>query len=219
MKSAKKIALSYLFYCLSAFGVSLGIIAGVGVSSFNAMILALSTVSHVKIGTITIIINILLLMTFILVTHFKYPYKYLIQGVSVLFFGTLINFYVYNVLSGLTDLVYFERLLLIISGTIIGGSSTGIIIHYNVLTFPLENLCIYISKKASLSFTTIRYLADVFFILFSLTLSFTQHLPYFVREGTIISMLLLSVSMGTSQKVYKKLLNPLSSKKAQKIAS
>ena len=49
---------SGIFYGLSAFGISLTIKAGVGVSSFNALNVTLATMSGIKVGTITTAINL-----------------------------------------------------------------------------------------------------------------------------------------------------------------
>ncbi|MGB3366566.1 MAG: hypothetical protein WBA54_03680 [Acidaminobacteraceae bacterium] len=46
MKDLKLLLYSYIFYSISAFGISLSIKANVGVSSFNSMNLAFSQVSE-----------------------------------------------------------------------------------------------------------------------------------------------------------------------------
>ncbi len=59
MIQASKVVKSYLFYVLSALGISLTIKASVGVSSFNSMNLAFSNAFDIKVGTITMIINMI----------------------------------------------------------------------------------------------------------------------------------------------------------------
>ncbi len=54
---------SLFFYGISALGISLTIKAAVGVSSFNSLNVSLSTITGIKVGTITTAINLLFLVT------------------------------------------------------------------------------------------------------------------------------------------------------------
>lgn len=57
MTNQKKLTLSFLYYLLSAFGISLTLKASIGVSSFNSLNATLAEFSHIKIGTITAGLN------------------------------------------------------------------------------------------------------------------------------------------------------------------
>ncbi len=199
MKLILNIAKSYIFYIISALGVSLGIVANIGVSSYNSMNLAVATMSDIKVGTITIFFNIIFLLIYMVLTKFNEKYKYLIQGVSVFMFGSFINYFTYNIFSGLSSLGYIQRVLLFSGGTVISGLSIGIIIYYNIITFPLENVCIKISQMTKISFMKLRYLVDVFSLIISVGISMVGDLPIYVREGTIISMFLLSLSINLAK--------------------
>lgn len=199
MKLILNIAKSYIFYIISALGVSLGIVANIGVSSYNSMNLAVATMSDIKVGTITIFFNIIFLLIYMILTKFNEKYKYLIQGVSVFMFGSFINYFTYNIFSGLSSLEYIQRVLLFSAGTVISGLSIGIIIYYNIITFPLENVCIKISQMTKISFMKLRYLVDVFSLIISVGISMVGDLPIYVREGTIISMFLLSLSINLAK--------------------
>ncbi len=54
---------SLFFYGISALGISLTIKAAIGVSSFNSLNVSLSTITGIKVGTITTAINLLFLVT------------------------------------------------------------------------------------------------------------------------------------------------------------
>ena len=199
MKLILNITKSYIFYIISALGVSLGIVANIGVSSYNSMNLAVATMSDIKVGTITTFFNIIFLLIYMILTKFNEKYKYLVQGVSVFMFGSFINFFTYNIFSGLSSLGYIQRLLIFSGGTVISGLSIGIIIYYNIITFPLENVCIKISQMTKISFMKLRYLVDVFSLIISVGISMVGDLPIYVREGTIISMFLLSLSINLAK--------------------
>lgn len=199
MKLILNIVKSYIFYIISALGVSLGIVANIGVSSYNSMNLAVATMSDIKVGTITIFFNITFLLIYMILTKFSEKYKYLIQGISVFMFGIFVNYFTYNILSGLSSLGYIQRVLLFSGGTVISGLSIGIIIYYNIITFPLENVCIKISQITKISFMKLRYLVDIFSLIISVGISMVEELPIYVREGTIISMFILSLSINLAK--------------------
>ena len=199
MKLILNIVKSYIFYIISALGVSLGIVANIGVSSYNSMNLAVATMSDIKVGTITIFFNIIFLLIYMILTKFSEKYKYLIQGISVFMFGVFVNYFTYNILSGLSSLGYIQRVLLFSGGTVISGLSIGIIIYYNIITFPLENVCIKISQMTKISFMKLRYLVDIFSLIISVGISMVGELPIYVREGTIISMFILSLSINLAK--------------------
>lgn len=199
MKLILNIIKSYIFYIISALGVSLGIVANIGVSSYNSMNLAVATMSDIKVGTITIFFNITFLLIYMILTKFSEKYKYLIQGISVFMFGIFVNYFTYNILSGLSSLGYIQRVLLFSGGTVISGLSIGIIIYYNIITFPLENVCIKISQITKISFMKLRYLVDIFSLIISVGISMVGELPIYVREGTIISMFILSLSINLAK--------------------
>lgn len=204
MTVVKKMLKSYFFYTVSAFGISLTIIANVGVSSYNSMNLAIANASDIKIGTITIFLNGGFLLLYMVLTRFSHKYKYLIQALSVLLFGTLINFFTYSVLNGISDLSYIQRIVLISTGTFIGGLSIGMIVHYNVITFPLESVCLKLADLSGVTFMKLRYLVDILSISVSIAVSMMNHLPLYVREGTIISMLIFSASVNMSKEYFAK---------------
>lgn len=199
MKLILNIVKSYIFYIISALGVSLGIVANIGVSSYNSMNLAVATMSDIKVGTITIFFNIIFLLIYMILTKFSEKYKYLIQGISVFMFGIFVNYFTYNILSDLSSLGYIQRVLLFSGGTVISGLSIGIIIYYNIITFPLENVCIKISQMTKISFMKLRYLVDIFSLIISVGISMIGELPIYVREGTIISMFILSLSINLAK--------------------
>lgn len=196
----KKLILSYVFYLISALGISLTIKAHIGVSSFSSMNVALAEASQIKVGTITTLLNLSFLFIYMRMTHFKFAQKYLLQGFSVLIFGIFINFFTYNVLSFFEFSNYGMRILTMIIGTIIGGGSVGMIISYNTITFPIESVCNELADRTSHSFMLYRYGIDLFSIAISVILSLSFGLPFFVREGTLISFILLSFSMSLVRK-------------------
>jgi len=195
----KEYLYSYICYIISAFCVSLAIKANVGVSSFNSMNAAISDVSSIKIGTITIFFNTFFLLLYAKHTDFKYKIKYTVQFVSVMCFGFFINFFTYNVLGDLYVEDYALRLLMIVISTVLGASAIGVIVSLSRITFPIESLCDALSMSSNYSFRQLRYGIDIFSVTVSLLITSLFHVPLYVREGTIISLVLFSFVLSVSK--------------------
>lgn len=188
----KKLTLSFLYYLISAFGISLTLKASIGVSSFNSLNATLADFSQIKIGTITAGINFLFLICCVLLDPQRKLKNYLVMSIALLFFGSTINLFTYFVFPLFTLHSYLLKCLLFILGTIIAGIGTGKVLKYQLLKFPIETFCLFLSERTQRSFKFYRYSIDLVCILIALILTITFHLTLTVREGTIISFLLLS---------------------------
>lgn len=190
--NTNKLIKSLIFYMFSAFGISLTIKAMIGVSSFNSLNVALANVTTIKIGTITTIINCCFLLLCWFLDNQRAIKPYFMMLMALLLFGTIINLFLYTFLKSVTISNYFLRVLLFIVGTTISGYSTGRALSLNLLKFPIEHFCVLIANRSNRSFKFYRYSIDIFCVSFSLLLSWLYQLPIVVREGTVISLFLLS---------------------------
>lgn len=188
----KKLTLSFLYYLISAFGISLTLKASIGVSSFNSLNATLADFSQIKIGTITAGINFLFLICCVLLDPQRKLKNYLVMSIALLFFGSTINLFTYFIFPLFTLHSYLLKCLLFILGTIIAGIGTGKVLKYQLLKFPIETFCLFLSERTQRGFKFYRYSIDLVCILIALILTITFHLTLTVREGTIISFLLLS---------------------------
>lgn len=202
MIQLNKLLKSYMFYMISALGISLTIKANVGVSSFNSMNVALSYAANIKVGNITMVINMIFLLLYMYMTGFKLKQKYMIQAVSVVMFGSFINFFTYTVLNNLVIESYGLRVLSVAIGTFVGAIAVGMIVNYNTITFPIESVCVILSERTKYTFTKLRYFVDIISIIVSVSVSVSNDLPLFVREGTVISLLIFSFTIGKVKSYY-----------------
>ncbi len=182
-------------------GISLSIRAGIGVSSFNSLNLALSGSLGLTIGTITTALNALFLIVYMALDRFRNPARYALQAAASFFIGRVIDFFVYGAFARLAPDSYALRIALFVLGTLISGSSTGVILHLKSLSFPIESACAELAYRTGRSFKRYRYALDGVFVLSSLALSLALGLPFYVREGTVISMCLLTAVIGTSKRL------------------
>jgi len=199
MMNQKKMTLSFLYYLLSAFGISLTLKASIGVSSFNSLNATLAEFSQIKIGTIIAGMNFLFLIACLALDPQRKLKNYLTMGIALLFFGSTINLFTYFIFPLFTLHSYILNCLLFILGTIIAGIGTGKVLNYQLLKFPIETFCLFLSERTHKSFKLYRYSIDLYCILIALILTFAFHLNLMVREGTVISFLLLSPVISWSK--------------------
>ena len=213
MTKTRRFLYSLLFYALAGLGISLTIKANIGVSSFNSMNVATSNAAQIKVGSITIVINLLFLIGYMFITRFSQPKKYILQGISLLCLGFVINIFTHSVFQNFLLENYILRLVVFVLGTTIAGFATGMVINFDMITFPIESLCLALSERTNASFVQLRYLVDICSVMISIGISVVFQLSFFVREGTILSLFLLSAVIGVTKKRYSDLCShqPLSS--------
>lgn len=89
-------------------------------------------------------------------------------------------------------------------GLSLASISLCAILAMEIIQFPLESLCLVLGKKLECSLTVIRMRFDIFFMIATLILTLITNHTLYIREGTIISFLLLSRLMGFSYYYHKK---------------
>ena len=156
------------------------------------MNLSISEWTSIKVGTITFIANLIFLIVYICLSEKKDFRKFTLMFISILFFGMVINFFLYTIFGTIHIENYLVRVGLFIFGVILAGGTTGIILSLDIIPFPIESLCLRIAELTKLTFSQYRYSVDLFSILLSITISLLYNLQFNIREGTIISFFFLS---------------------------
>ncbi|WP_125704923.1 YczE/YyaS/YitT family protein [Lacticaseibacillus daqingensis] len=188
----RQMLLSLGFYLFTAVGISLTIIAAVGVSSFSALNVTLSTATGIQVGTLTTALNLTFMAACLALDPARSWRQYGLMTVALLLFGSCINFFTYVVFSPLAPHQYVARLALFLLGTAMGGFGTGRVLKYALLKFPIETWCSLMAARTRISFQRYRYGVDAGCVLLAIGLAWALHLPLTVREGTVLSFLMLS---------------------------
>lgn len=188
----KKIIISLLFYVLGGIGVSLSILPAIGMGPFDSMVVSLSEITDIKVGTVNFAINILFLITFFLISKGKYKSKYILMFISIITFGWIINIFTYKIFKDLVFNTYILRITFYVIGQLITAISVGVVIFLNVIPFSIESNCIEISEITKKPFAPIRYGFDILCLIISVLISVIGKTPLNVREGTIISLVIFS---------------------------
>lgn len=172
---------------------------------WDALSVNVSQLTGLKVANFSIIMNIgcVLLQILILGKDFQ-PIK-LLQIPFVTLFGTLVNFFYYNVLTfELTN--YLMRFVLCLISIVGVAFFLGFLTSLNLVTLSVETTCKVVSGRFAIDFAVLRVGIDVFCIAASILLSLIFGLTFTIREGTLLAMLLL----GPLENVFMKRLYPLS---------
>lgn len=140
--SMKKIILTLLLFSL---GISLQLKADIGQSVFNAFCLSFAKYFHLKIG---IVINICKMTLFVLYIIIKKTIKLqdLLQFAYIMMNGLLVDLIVGKLLLDLVIESYILNVTTFLGGLFIAAFSLGQILRVGLVKFPLESLCLEISR-------------------------------------------------------------------------
>jgi len=190
------LALSLMAFILTGLGTSMSIEGAIGISSFNALNYSLSNLFQMKIGIMTIILNLLFLFLYIVLTKGKFIVKYVFQLIAVSSIGIVINFFTYNIFDKMEVGNYFISVIYLVCGVFIGGISVAFILALDTMSFPVEAFCLEIANMKNIKFSKVRRLIDIISVSVSLLITLLFSYPLVIREGTVVSLLLFSTVIG-----------------------
>ena len=190
------LVLSLIAFILTGLGTSMSIEGAIGISSFNALNYSLSSLFQMKIGTMTIILNLLFLFLYIVLTNEKFIMKYIFQLIAISSIGIVINFFTYNIFDKMEVGNYFISVMYLVSGVLIGGISVAFILALDTMSFQVEAFCLEIANMKNIKFSKVRRFIDIISVSVSLLITLLFSYPLVIREGTVVSLLLFSTLIG-----------------------
>lgn len=202
-KHIKNTLYSTFTFVLLGFGISLQIKAGIGQSMFNAFCMLWADLFHIEIGTTINLFNLLFFLIYLCMQHSAPKGKDIIQLIAMMLNGYVINLFTYSVLNHIVIQSYYLKILTFMFGLSLASISLGAILAIGMICFPLEGLCIVLSKKFNCSLAKTRMRFDIFFLASTLIITLITHHTLYIREGTVISFFLLSRLMGFTYELLK----------------
>lgn len=196
MINYKGYALLSLFSAAVALAITFMLKASVGVGAFDAATQSLSVLSGIRIGTIAMSLNLTFVIGQFIILKKNFGFTRFLQIPLSILIGMLVNFFYYDLFAAVEFSTYAGSMLVYILALILASFSVSMVMTLNLVTFPIESLCLALTKKLPIKFAVIRQLADILFIAVSVALTFVFGLSPAVREGTVIGMLLFSPLMG-----------------------
>lgn len=185
-----------LFSILAASGIALMLKAAVGVGAFDAATQSFSLVSGIKIGTIAMMLNLSFVAGQWLILKRDFGFTHMLQIPLSILLGTMVNFFYYDFFGTLAIESYILSLLMYIVALVLVSFSTAIVMAIDLVTFPIESLCMSLAEILPLKFGTLRQLFDVLSVVTSVVLTLIYGLTPSIREGTVIGMLIFGPLMG-----------------------
>lgn len=202
-KGIRQIIILIISVIIIGFGASLTMKASLGIGAYDAAAMSISKTLVLKVGSVSMCINIIcvLLQLIIVKKEFK-PLQFLQIGVAVLS-GVVINFFFYSVFSEIVISNYIIRFIMLVLGYIICAFSASIIMSINIVSLPLEGICLILSKKIGVNFGKVRQYADIVSILIVIILTLVFRIDLTLREGTILGMIIFGPMLDRFMNILK----------------
>lgn len=208
----KKIGLRLLLVLVltlsATFFTALMLKAAIGTyACWDALSVNVSQLTGLKVANFSMIMNVSCVFLQFLLLGRNFQISKLLQIPFAILFGTLVNFFYYNVLA-FDVRSYLLRLVLCVVSVIGVAFFLGFLTSLNLVNISVETTCNIISGKYAVDYALLRVGIDVICIVISVALSLIFGLSFTIREGTLIAMVLL----GPLEKQFMKIFLPVSEK-------
>ena len=190
-------------YCLGllvlAFGIALSVNCALGVSPVSSLPYVVSQILNISLGTCTIIVYSVYVLLQMVISR-KFQPALLLQ----LVFSTIFGYFVDGAKFVLGDFClpgYIGKLVMLAASIVLIGFSLVLYIDVKIAPMPAEGLVGCLSEKLHKSFSQMKTFVDCSSVLLGAVLSllFLGRLVG-IREGTILTALLVGRMMGTLRK-------------------
>ena len=190
-------------YCLGllilAFGIALAVNSNLGVSPVSSLPYVVSQIAGISLGTCTIAVYIGYILLQMVISR-KFQPALLLQLVFSTIFGWFVDGAKY-VLGDFCLPTYFGQLTMLAASILLIGFSLVLYIDVKLAPMPAEGLVGCLSEKLHKPFSQMKTFVDCSSVLIGAVLSllFLGKLVG-IREGTILTALLVGRMMGTLRK-------------------
>jgi len=185
----KKITIMLLSIILCAFSVSVVLKCAIGVGAWDAFSQTASGILKMKVGTFSMFMNISCVVGQIIIKK-QFKVALAMQIVLSVCLGILINFFYYQILANMQFNSYLSTILVFLLANASCAFAVGTVTAQNIISFPLEGLCMTIAVKTGKPFGKIRQQADIITMIFVVVLVLVFDGQMTIREGTVIGMLI-----------------------------
>ena len=190
-------------YCLGllilAFGIALAVNSNLGVSPVSSLPYVVSQIVKMSLGTCTILVYTLYILLQMVISRKSQP-ALLLQLVFSTIFGWFVDAAKF-ILGDFCLPTYFGQLAMLVASIVLIGFSLVLYIDVQLAPMPAEGLVGCLSEKTGRPFSQMKTLVDCGSVLIGAVLSllFLGKLTG-IREGTILTALLVGKTMGTLRK-------------------
>ena len=203
----------YVIYIISLFiislGASLSIKANLGTAPLICIPYVSSVISNLSVGTVSFIFSIILIALQVLILRGDFEKRQYLQIVMGTIFSAFIDITLMLV-SFLNPQDYISQMLLLLISCVVVAFGVLLEIQTEVVYLPPDGLIVAISKALKKEFGKVKPYIDTAMVIIAATLSvvFLGHLIG-VREGTIISALIIGPIVRVLKKYLDSYIEPL----------
>lgn len=204
MKSVKNWCVLIIGLFFISLGVAFIIHAEMGILPTTCLPYVISSVSGITVGKAVIIFQSALIFGQMLILRGKYQIVLLLQIPVGIVFGYITDFTLF--LFGKTHLVkYLGKWELFFAGVLFSAVGVSLEVAAGIATLATEGFVIAVTQIFPVQFGTMKIMFDVLLIGISLVVSiFCLHRVEGVREGTVLSSILLGMFSKLFIRLYEK---------------
>lgn len=209
----RRIAIYVVGLFILSVGINISKIAGLGISPVSSVPYALELITGISMGTASLIVYAIFILLQIILLRRNYKPIQLLQIVTTFFFSNFVNLTDHNNLLSWVPIPqhYIVQLLYVFIGIGITGLGVFLYLLPNLLAMPPEGLVAALVKVTHerLNFSRMKVIFDEICGLIGLlaSLIFLGSLGP-VREGTLLSAMLIGKVVGFFNKLYKERTSP-----------
>ncbi len=203
MKTLYKYLLTTLGFTIVGIACAFTIKANIGIGAYDAVAKSLSDITHIQVGTMTIIVNSSCVLGQILILKKDFKLLQILQVPMSILLGTVINFVYYNLLTFTLD-SYILGIIMYILATLVVAFGVALVMSVNEVTLALEGFCLALTRIIPIDFAKLRQYADFLSIAIVVILTLCFQLQWSIGLGTIIGALIFGPILGIYMKLLEK---------------
>lgn len=186
-----RLGLLFVGIVLLSFAISLSIRSNIGTSPISSVPYVYSVMTHYSVGTLTILMQIIMIVLQMLILGKKFQWFQWIQLPISLVFGFTIDSMLW-LTQGIHPETYITQLLLCLAGCLITAIAVCLMIKANLIMMAVDAVYLAISQRWGMNFGRCKMWGDLSLVAFavvSIWLSIGSVIG--LREGTLIGAILV----------------------------
>ena len=201
MKHFIRVALYILGFFFLALGVNLAIISDLGVSPVSSVPLSLHNITGITMGTLTTMMFIFFVLMQVVILRRSFKIINLLQMGFGVVFGYFVDF-TRQIMLWISVGNYFGQLFLLLTSSFFVALGLMFIISMKIMPGAPEGFILAICEITKIPFPKMKVWFDSISVLIAVALSllFIGNISS-IREGTIISALIIGKILGIMMKV------------------
>ena len=198
----KKILRTIVGILLVYGSVAFAIKAGIGVLPVDAAIASVATLIGMKVGTFSMLFHGSFFLGQIAIEKKNFRKTELLQLLYITLGGSVLNFFLYTVLSGVSFSAYPLRLIVCVLAFMVSAFGCTMVLETHLMRTPMEGCIQMIAERMGTTMGKLRQKIDIALVIISVAISLIFGVEWTLREGTIIAMLIFGPMMDLWKKLF-----------------